>query len=131
MRLLLDTHLVLWTFGSGGQVSGSLSVAQRAAVADPANVVLVSAASFWEVAIKVRKGKLRLDVQRLADRCDEAGFARLPILDQHLRALVALPSNVEHRDPFDHLLIAHAIAEDLVFVTADRHAGRYPVRLLA
>ena len=131
MRLLLDTRLLLWLFGSGGQVNGSLSAAQRTVVEDVGDAVLVSAAPLWEVAVKVRTGKLRLDVQRLADRSDEAGFGRLPILDAHLRALATPPFRPEHRDPFDHLLINQAIAEDLVFLTADRHAARYPVRLLA
>lgn len=130
MRLLLDTHVLLWMFGAGGDVTGTPSAAQRAAVEDPGSTVLVSVAAFWEIAINVRRGKMRLSVERLAQRTEEAALARLPILDAHLRALASLPFYPDHRDPFDHLLIAQAVAEDLVFVTADRHAPRYPVRLL-
>lgn len=131
MRLLLDTHVLLWLFGAGGEVDGSPSPAQRAAVEAPENEILISVATFWEVTLKARVGKLRIDPARLALRCDEAGFQRLPILDPHLAVLATLPFHKDHRDPFDHLLIAQAIAEDLVFLTADRHAARYPVGLLA
>lgn len=130
MRLLLDTHALLWLFGRGGDVDGTLTPAQGKAIAAQDNAVLISVATFWEVTLKVRVGKLRIDIGRLAQRCDEAGFQRLPILDTHLIMLATLPFHKDHRDPFDHLLIAQAAAEDLVFVTADRHASRYPVRLL-
>ncbi|MBX9700765.1 MAG: type II toxin-antitoxin system VapC family toxin, partial [Acetobacteraceae bacterium] len=97
---------------------------------DPEQEVHVSVVSLWEMALKSRIGKLDIDLGQVERICDEAGFRPLAILPPHLQALRALPQVEDHRDPFDHLLIAQAIAEGLVFLTADRRAARYPVRLL-
>ncbi|MEA3041985.1 MAG: hypothetical protein QOC65_1474 [Sphingomonadales bacterium] len=83
----------------------------------------------WEIGIKNRTGKLNVPIAGVIADAEEKRFTRLGIEDGHLRALAALPSH--HRDPFDHLLIAQAIAEDASFVTRDRMAARYPVDVIA
>jgi PIN domain nuclease of toxin-antitoxin system len=121
-RLLLDTHALLWWLGDDPRLG---SEARDRIAADE---TLVSVVSLWEIVIKVRIGKLEVDFARLTDLLDSSGMSRLPILDHHLTELVALPTR--HRDPFDHLLIAQAIAERAMFVTADQRAALYPVERL-
>jgi PIN domain nuclease of toxin-antitoxin system len=128
MRLLLDTHVLLWAVAA----SRRLSKAARGLIADPENDVFYSAASLWEIAIKVRlgRGDLRIDVEELLAVLPEAGFAELPVRGLHALALVGLPEI--HRDPFDRMLIAQALTEPLVLVTNDEVLSRYPapVRLV-
>lgn len=78
----------------------------------------------------MRIGKLNGDLEDVVARLESEGFARLDLEISHLRALLALPVHADHRDPFDHLLIAQAIAEGAVFVSQDRYSGRYEVDLL-
>lgn len=101
----------------------------HALLTDPANAVLVSIASLWEIAIKIRIGKLRADLVAVDKAIDAQGFTRLAIAVSHLEALATLPDH--HRDPFDHLLIAQAQVERLTFVTDDRNAVRYEVETIA
>lgn len=124
MRLLLDTHALLWWLADDPK----LSPASRAAIADPANEVLVSAVSLWEIAVKRRIGKLTANMDDILAAI-ATGFTRLPITDTHLQTLMALPAH--HRDPFDHLLIAQAQSENAMFCTADDMASRYGVGVLA
>ncbi len=125
MKLLLDTHALLWWL----EDDAALGQHARERIEDPPNEVLVSVVSLWEIAIKTRIGKLRADVTEIAGAIEQEDFAMLGIGVEHLRALAELPRH--HRDPFDHLLIAQALVEDATFVTADRNAARYPVALLA
>jgi PIN domain nuclease of toxin-antitoxin system len=81
------------------------------------------------MAIKLRVGKLETAVDRMIELAVAAQFTRIGIEDAHLRALATLPFH--HRDPFDHLLIAQAIAEGATFVTRDKMAARYPVEVIA
>ena len=99
------------------------------AISDPTNEVVVSLVCVWEIAIKIRVGKLKADLSMIEGRIEAEGFMRLSIEAAHLRALMPLP--MHHRDPFDHLLIAQARVEGLTFVTADRHAAAYDVAILA
>lgn len=124
MRLLLDTHALLWWLADDGQ----LGARAREPIADPGNDVLVSIASLWEILVKRRVGKLEADIGEIADAIGRDGFTLLGIGIAHLRTLAGLP--MHHRDPFDHLLIAQAIAEDAAFVSADRHAALYPVQVI-
>lgn len=126
MRLLLDTHILLW-FASGDE---RLGLKARAAIADPSNTVMVSAVSFWEAAIKVRVGKLEADVARLIENSVSAGFELLDLRPGHIEQLMRLPTPAQHRDPFDQLLLAQAAAEGATFVTDDGHAKRYGVPIL-
>lgn len=124
MRLLLDTHALLWWLGD----DDALGRQARALIADPGNAVLVSAASLWEIVAKVRVGKLDADIAEIADAIERDGFTWLNIRPTHLAVLAGLPMHPEHRDPFDYMLIAQAIAEDATFVSEDRNVPRYPAR---
>lgn len=121
MRLLLDTHVLIW-FDSGARLS---PVATRA-IAEAAEVY-VSAVSGWEIAIKAALGKLTTN-RTVAEACEEAGILELPILLRHTAALAALPPH--HRDPFDRMLIAQAMTEGLTLVTRDRALAAYDVGIL-
>ncbi len=125
MRLLLDTHALLWWLADDAQ----LGARARELIEDPGNDVVVSIASLWEIVVKVRVGKLEADIEQIAYALEREGFTVLGVGMPHLLTLAGLP--MHHRDPFDHLLIAQAIAEDATFVTADRNASRYPVRLVS
>ncbi len=122
MRLLLDTHALLWWLADDDR----LGPRARGLIGDTANDVSVSVASLWEMLVKLRVGKLETDVGEVAAAVQQGGFALLGIDVAHLQTLAALPAH--HRDPFDHLLIAQAIAEDATFVSDDRHVPAYPVR---
>lgn len=124
MRLLLDTHALLWWLADDAQ----LGVQARGLIADPGNDILVSVASLWEIVVKSRVGKLRADFREISWAIDRDGFSNLPVSDAHLAALEKLP--VHHRDPFDHLLIAQAMAEDVTFLSGDGNASKYPVRVV-
>lgn len=122
MKLLLDTHALLWWLADDERLGSRV----RELIADPANDVLVSVVSLWEIVVKLRAGKLHADIKEIAEAVQREGFARLDIGMPHLLTLAHLP--MHHRDPFDHLRIAQSIAEDATYVTADRSAFRYPVR---
>jgi PIN domain nuclease of toxin-antitoxin system len=125
LKLLLDTNVLIWWMDRDeAQRSGTGEL-----IADPDNEVLLSVVCLWEIAVKARIGKLNAAIDRMIQIAEAEGFTRLGIEDGHLRALGALPSH--HRDPFDHLLIARAIAESAAFVTRDRMASRYPVQVIA
>ena len=124
MRLLLDTHILLWWMG----LHPSLTAKTRALIDDPDNEPIVSAVCLWEIAVKIRTGKMKANIPTIAAAAERQRFTRLGVKDAHLETLLALPFH--HRDPFDHLLIAQAIAEDATFLTADRMAARYPVKVV-
>lgn len=126
MRVLLDTHAVLWLLADAPQLGEDA----RTLVTDPHNEIFVSAASLWEMTVKIRIGKLTADIGEILRACHETGLQSLPISPNHLLALAALPVLADHRDPFDHLLVAQAIADDLTFLSQDRFATRYPVRVV-
>jgi PIN domain nuclease of toxin-antitoxin system len=127
VRLLLDTHTLLWYALGDPQ----LSKAAEALILDPANESLVSAATFWEIAIKVSLGKLPLHgpYEDFVDAClIRYRFTILPIEPRHTATLVPMPFH--HRDPFDRLLAAQALAEDIPLVSADVAFDPYGVRRL-
>ena len=137
MRVLLDSHTLLWYAAGDPQ----LSAAAEEAIRDPDNDVLVSPATFWEVAIKVRLGKLEVpggDFGRFAEACEsDAGLTLLPITPAHTAVVATLPfppsrqnPRKEHRDPFDRLLIAQALVEDVPLVTADGEFPSYSVKII-
>ncbi len=125
MRLLLDTHALLWWLAG----DESLSAAARTVIEDEANTIYVSAASAWEITTKHRLGKLP-GVQAIAHDLEAAiagqGFAELPISLRHGQAAGALPG--PHRDPFDRMLIAQAMLEDLVLISNEQPFDVYGVR---
>lgn len=122
MKLLLDTHAVLWWLADDDQ----LGPGARNLIEDRNTDVLVSMVSLWEIVVKIRIGKLEADVGEVWEAIREAGFTVIDIDIAHLLKLATLP--IPHRDPFDHLLIAQAMAEGAVFLSEDRHVPRYPVR---
>lgn len=123
-QLLLDTHIALWAFASPKLLKPEI----RAAIADPRNTVVVSAISVWEVEIKRALGKIDAP-EGFAALCIERGFDALDITFRHAEVASALPPH--HSDPFDRMLIAQAIAEDLELVTKDRAMSAYDVRVVA
>ena len=123
-QLLLDTRVALWAFASPKLLKPEI----RAAIADPRNTVVVSAISVWEVEVKRALGKLDAP-EGFAALCIERGFDALDITFRHAAVAGALPPH--HSDPFDRMLIAQAIAEDLELVTKDRAMSAYDVRVVA
>ena len=124
MKLLLDTHALIWSMDDVSR----LGTNAHALISDQANEVFVSQASLWEIVIKASLGKLEGDIAKIDAAIDTQGFSRLDITLPHLQALARLP--MHHRDPFDRMLIAQAQAEQLTFITDDRHAPLYPVTIL-
>ena len=127
MRALLDTHALLWWLDGDRR----LPVRIRALVGDAANEVLVSAASVWEITTKARLGKLRGALAVAADvpACVEGqGFTPLPISLRHAQRAGTLPG--PHRDPFDRMLIAQALAEGLPLVSTEAVFDTYGVTRL-
>ena len=123
MRLLIDSHALVWW----AEASAKLSSAARDAIADPTNEAVVSIAAFWELMIKVSASKLILPTDpeiMLAS----LGFSLLPIEFPHLRLIGTLPRI--HRDPFDRMMIAQALAEGIQIVTRDRVFAAYGVQIV-
>ena len=125
MRLLIDTHLLLWWLDDSPQLSREA----RGLIADPVNTIFVSAASIWEISIKQALGKL--DLPESFDQVLLAtGFETLSVQASHSRATGKLPPL--HRDPFDRMLLAQASLERLILLTADEQIAKYgsPARLV-
>jgi PIN domain nuclease of toxin-antitoxin system len=122
MKLLLDTHLLLWTAG----VPNRLSAAALKLIDNPANELLFSAASIWEVAIKRGLGRsdFQVDPRVLRRGLLDNGYSELPILSEHVVAIESLPPI--HKDPFDRLLVAQATVEGITLLTADSAVAQYP-----
>lgn len=123
MRLLLDTQVFLWYLAD----SDRLTPSAKQQVAQAAEV-FVSAASIWEAAIKAGLGKLQVDPRDLVQEIARNGFVELPVLASHAALVSALPQH--HRDPFDRLLVAQAMAEPLHLLTSDSLLQRYPAPIL-
>jgi PIN domain nuclease of toxin-antitoxin system len=123
MRVLLDTHTVLWFLDDVERLS---DVALRAIV-DPGNVKYVSIATAWELAIKIRLGKLSFNggVANFFKVAEENGFRMITVRREHVETVEALP--LHHRDPFDRLLIATAISADMAIITVDANIRAYDV----
>ena len=126
MKLLLDTHILLWYL----EGHASLPEAQRLMIEDRRNQVYVSAASLWEMTIKMSIGKLDLmdDLATIENVLKLQGIPILSIQTLHLQCLLGLPFH--HRDPFDRLIIAQAISENMTLVSHDTEFFAYPVTLL-
>jgi PIN domain nuclease of toxin-antitoxin system len=127
LNLLLDTHAFLWWLL--GDLS--LSASARDTIGDTRNDVFVSAASAWEITTKVRIGKLPDAIAiavDLAAAVEAQGFAMLAVSFAHGQTAGALPG--PHRDPFDRMLVAQAMADDMVLVSNERRFDAYGVRRL-
>jgi len=118
MRLLLDTHVFLWSVTDDRK----LTKAARKLILD-ADDVFVSSASIWEASMKARLGKLDVDVDLLVSEIEASGFSELPVRAVHAAMVRNLPDI--HGDPFDRLLVAQALSEPLRLVTSDGHLSKY------
>ena len=125
MRLLLDTHALIWCATD----NANIGTKAREIIVDPGSEVFVSIVSFWEMAIKLRIGKLIApDLGEVMTAMAGLGIGVLPLNLAHIHELLRLPLHADHRDPFDHQIIAQAIADDLVLLTNDPNAARYRVK---
>ena len=120
MRLLLDTHALLWWLSDWDEIAETT----RDAIADPENEVFVSAVSGWEIAIKKARGRL-VAPDNLSAVVEKKHFEHLPLSFEHTERAAVLPPH--HRDPFDRMLVAQAQAEGLVLVTRDARIPLYDV----
>jgi PIN domain nuclease of toxin-antitoxin system len=122
MKLLLDTHLLLWAAGEPER----LPIAARTMIEDAAHPLVFSAASIWEIAIKRGMGRpdFRADPALLRRGLFDNGYTELAITGRHAVAVAGLPSL--HKDPFDRMLIAQAMADGLLLLTMDPVVARYP-----
>lgn len=123
MKLLLDTHQVIWWLAD----DPNLTETQRKAIQDRRNTCFVSAATVWEISIKESLGKLSIDPGYLEQLRSE-GFVELPVSWQHARAVHDLPPH--HRDPFDRLLVAQARMEGMCLVSVDEHIKKYDLTVI-
>lgn len=121
MKLLLDTHLLLWAAGQPER----LSTTARSLIENEENLLLFSAASLWEVTIKSDLGRadFRVDPRLLRRALVDNGYLELPVTHRHVMSLKGLPPL--HRDPFDRMLVAQSIAEGIALVTTDPVVARY------
>lgn len=122
MKLLLDTHVLLWAAGEPAR----LPAAARRLLNDQANELLFSPASLWEVAIKSALGRkdFHADARLLRRGLLDNGYDELPILSAHVVEIESLPPI--HKDPFDRLLVAQATVEGITLLTVDSIVARYP-----
>lgn len=118
MRLLLDTHVLLWWLGN----DPALAQPAGALIRDPENMVFVSAVTHWEIWLKQSLGKLRLPAD-FEERLAAESFEELPLTAEQTRQVAQLPWH--HRDPFDRMLIAQAMTENLTLLTADAAIAAY------
>ncbi len=124
MNLLLDTHAFLWAIGN----PSNLSQRAREAIVDGNNIVFVSAATAWEIAIKKGIGKLQIPEGDYLQELELHRFTPLNITTEHTLAVEHLPPH--HKDPFDRMLIAQAQVEKLMLVTRDERIKAYAVSLI-
>ena len=122
MKLLLDTHLLLWAAGEPGK----LPRAAKKLLSDPNNDLLFSAASLWEITIKRSLGRsdFRVEPRLLRRGLLDNGYLELPITSEHALATETLPS--VHKDPFDRILVAQAMLEGITLLTVDSLVAKYP-----
>ena len=117
MRVLIDTHLLLWALASPSRLSATAR--QRIESSE----VFASAASIWEISIKCALGKLQANPAEVLSGIEPAGFDHLHITGEHAAAVVNLPPL--HKDPFDRLLVAQALVEKMILLTDDDTLGGY------
>jgi PIN domain nuclease of toxin-antitoxin system len=122
MKLLLDTHLLLWAAGEPQR----LSKRARTLINNPDNELFFSAASLWEVAIKRGLGRedFKVDARLLRRGLLDNGYSELPIISDHVVATESLPPI--HKDPFDRILVAQATVEGITLLTVDSLVSQYP-----
>ena len=123
MKYLLDTHVLIWL----AENSPKLPLEIKELVKHPMNVISVSSVSLWEIAIKMKLGKLDIDftLDEFLVAVENSNFDILQIDSNYLRSLSVLP--LLHKDPFDRLLVATAVADGLTIITVDENIQKYDV----
>jgi PIN domain nuclease of toxin-antitoxin system len=126
MKYLIDTHVLIWVTEN----SPKLSMEAKRIILDKNISIYVSVCSFWEIAIKLGTGKIKIDgglseIERLSDEND---FISLPLKREYFHLLPEMPFH--HRDPFDRLLITSSIIEDMTLITNDENIQKYNLKLL-
>ena len=126
MNILLDTHAVKWFFDDDKRLPQSAIDA----IYSPDSDIYISIASIWEMAIKLSIGKLQLNggIANFVDAINDNGFQLLDITPEHTIEVVKLP--LIHRDPFDRMLIAQAMVEDMVIMTVDTNIIKYEIKTI-
>lgn len=119
MRLLLDTHILLWALDDA---SSQLATETMRIINNPDNIVYVSTVTLWEIGVKVNTGRLALP-HNFFDSLPELGYEILMMTIPHIKRYIGLP--LYHRDPFDRMLIAQAMIEQLTLVTRDSNMTKY------
>ena len=118
IQLLLDTNVVLWL----SEDNPRINPIKPLLLSEDAQV-FISAVSWWEIAIKIRTGKLRVDFERLLSLAKEHGYSELPMTSDYLKAYLELP--ILHKDPFDHMLLAQAITCPMRLISGDSQLAEY------
>lgn len=118
MRLLLDTHILLWTLAGSPRINQVQDL-----ILSNDSEVYISTATWWELAIKISIGKIDIDLNTIRKASVESGFIDLPVLGGHSEALLKLP--MLHRDPFDRMLVAQAMSEPMRLITNDNALSAY------
>lgn len=118
MRVLLDTHILLWCLADDPKLSN-----QARRLIENATEVYISVASYWELAIKIGLGKLEVDLLEIRQAAEQSGFMEVPISSEHAIAILGLANH--HKDPFDRLIVATAITEPMRLITADKLVAQY------
>ena len=123
MKLLLDTHVLLWTIGETNALSDK--IIQE--IKNPSNIILVSAVSLWEIALKYSLGKLTVDfdIQKIPEYCEKMSFELIPLNPVEALESLHLPQKINHKDPFDRMLIYQCITSSYTFVSKDRRIEQY------
>lgn len=126
MKLLLDTHILLWAAAGADQLPSKA----KALIEDTGNQLFFSSASLWEIAIKNTLGRadFKVDLAVLRRNLLENGFEEIAINSSHAMSVATLPE--VHKDPFDRMLLAQTQVEGVTLMTADRQLGGYPVALI-
>ena len=122
--LLLDTNVFLWYFWGSRRID-----AARQLIEHEETDVFVSAVSWWEIAIKVRTGKLAVDLAQIRSYAEEHAFVELPVTGEYMKAYLELPAL--HKDPFDHMLLAQAISSPMRLITGDSFLAGYSSLVMA
>ena len=118
IHVLLDTNAFLWYFWGSDRID-----AVKQLIESEDTDVFISAATWWEIAIKVRTGKLTVDLNELRSYAEEHSFVELPVTGEYMKAYLELPTL--HKDPFDHILLAQAITSPMRLVTGDSFMAGY------
>lgn len=127
MRILIDTHILVW------QAEGDekLPLEWRQIISDPSNSISISVVSFWEIAIKISRGKLSISktIEEMIGAVELSNISVLPIRSSHTIQVSRLPFH--HKDPFDRMIIAQSIVEDLPLMTLDGDLSPYKIELVS